>query len=43
MAMGLFGLQAGKKGTTDLAVILIASNTLSAVFIYLVVTRIWQD
>ena len=27
----------------DVAIILILSNTLSAVFIYIVVTRIWQD
>jgi hypothetical protein len=43
MAMGGFGPRAGKEGTIDLAGILIVSNTLSAVFIYLVVTRIWQD
>lgn len=33
----------GKEETMDFAIILIVGNTLLAVFIYLVVTRIWQD
>ncbi len=35
--------EVGKEGVMDFAAILVVGNTLLAVFIYLVVTKIWQD
>ena len=44
IAMGLFGATSGKGGAMDFAaILLVVNNTLLAVFIYIVVTRIWQD
>jgi hypothetical protein len=40
---GFTGHGVGKEGAMDFAIILIVSNTFLAVFIYLIVTRIWQD
>ncbi len=38
-------LTAGRKGESimDFAVILILSNTLMAILIYIVISKIWQD
>jgi hypothetical protein len=34
---------AGKEHAMDFAIVLIVSNTFLAIFIYLIVTHIWQD
>ena len=38
-----FGSGVGKEGVMDFAAVLVVGNTLLAVFIYLVVSKIWQD
>lgn len=44
IAMGLFVATSGKGGAMDFAaILLVVNNTLLAVFIYIVVSRICQD
>ena len=44
IAMGLFVATSRKGRAMDVAaILLVVNNTLLAVFIYVVVTRIWQD
>lgn len=41
--LSIVSLQGEKESIMDFAVILILSNTLMAILIYIVISKIWQD